>query len=152
MNKKTSIIIGVAVALLSAIAVLVLFASCFSTDAGFGEEFGTAFTVMFGSTSRGYGAVSMLIVAFSLECLGFVLAIAAPITTGKVRLSLFALTAISLVAAGVIFLFSSQLFRAVNSTHSLEALNLGAAPITSAVFAFLGGALSCYGAYISLKD
>jgi hypothetical protein len=152
MSKKTNIIVGLVAALFIAVAIFVLFANCFSTPAGYGGEFGSAFKVMFGSQDNSYGAVPLLIVAFSLYCAAFLAAIVGAFCFGKVQTIVYALTALMVIGAGVIFLLSVSLFRAVNPTHSPEGITLGAAPITSSVFAFLAGVLALFGAYKAVKD
>jgi hypothetical protein len=152
MSKKTNIIVGLVAALFIAVAIFVLFANCFATPAGYGGEFGSAFKVMFGSQDNAYRAVPLLIVAFSLYCAGFLAAFVGAFCFGKVQTFVYLLTALMVIGAGVIFLLSVSLFRAVNPTNSTEAITLGAAPITSSVFAFLAGVLALFGAYKAFRD
>ncbi|OPZ35046.1 MAG: hypothetical protein BWY98_00842 [Tenericutes bacterium ADurb.BinA155] len=153
MSKKTNIIVGLVVAVFVAVAVFVLFANCFATPSGYGAEYGSAFKVMFGSQGSAYNAVPLLIVAFSLYCAAFLTAIVGAFCFGKVQTIVYGLTALMSIGAGVIFLLSVSLFRAVNTAPiGSEAISLGAAPITSSVFAFLGGVLSLFGAYKAIKD
>jgi hypothetical protein len=152
MSKKTNIIVGLVAALFIAVAIFVLFANCFATPAGYGGEFGSAFKVMFGSQDNAYRAVPLLIVAFSLYCAGFLAAFVGAFCFGKVQTIVYLLTALMVIGAGVIFLLSVSLFRAVNPTNSTEAITLGAAPITSSVFAFLAGVLALFGAYKAFRD
>jgi len=151
MSKKTNIVVGFAIALMATIAVFVLFASCFSADVE-GSEYGSGFSVMFGSTSRGFEAVPLLIVAFSLECGAFLAAIIGAFLFGKVQAIVYVLTSLILIAAGALFLFSVPLFVSINPLNNPEGISLGAAPITSAVFAFIGGALGLFGTYNAVKN
>jgi hypothetical protein len=149
MGKKTNIIIGLIIAVFTAVSIFVLFGNSF-TDGEYATDAGSLFNVMFGSTAKGYKAVPLLIVAFSLYCAAFLAAVVGAFCVGKVQGIVYLLTALMVIGAGVIFLLSVSLFRAVNPTNSTEAITLGAAPITSSVFAFLAGVLALFGAYKAL--
>lgn len=151
MSKKTNIVVGFAIALMTAVAVFVLFANCFSAPVE-GSEYGSGFAVMFGDTSKNFGPIPFLIVAFSLECGAFLTAIIGAFLFGKFQAIAYIITSLLLVAAGVIFLLSVSLFVSVNPLNNPEGISLGAAPITSAVFAFIGGALGLFGTYTAIKN
>lgn len=155
MNKKTNAIIAVISCVLTVVAIFVLFATCFKAG-DYGSEYGTVFGVMFGSNTS-YKAVPLMIVAFSVYCLAFVTVIAAALLNGKTSMIVFIATAALLIFAGIVFLLSPTLFRAVNPASVGQddskdlILQLGAGPITSAVFAFLSGAMCLFGAYNASK-
>ena len=142
-------------AIFAVVAVLVLFAPMFTIGKDFGQERGNGFGVIFGTAQNSsYNPVPLLIVAFIAECVAGLLALVGSIFTGKIQGILLGVAALLLVAGGVLFLLSVNLYKAANKdiiTTEIAGLGLGAAPITNAVFAFLAGLFGLYGAYSSFK-
>ena len=151
MGKKTNIIIGLIIAVFTAVSIFVLFGNSF-TDGEYATDAGSLFNVMFGSTAKGYKAVPLLIVAFSLYCTAFLAAVVGAFCVGKVQGIVYIVTLLMLVAGGVLILMSQSLFRAINPTSSPAPEKIDASPIVSSVFAFLGAALGLFGAYKAIKD
>ena len=138
----------------AAVGIFLLFLPMF-TNGEFGAERGNGFDVIFGTAQGGtMNAVPLLIVAFIFECVAIVSAIVAAALVGKAQGIAFGLTALLLIAGGVIFLMSVTLYKDANSaTISVNAdnLTLGAAAISNAVLVFLGGLLGVYGGYKAFK-
>ena len=161
-SKTTNILLGSAILVFATVAILVLFTSMFNYQDDYGAGWGSGFGVIFGTAqNKSFHAVPLLIVAFSIEILGGLLGILSPFFSRKIGMILNIVSAACLIAAGVLFLFSVSLFLGANKdsveltkliqNSSGKALTLGAAPITNAVFAFLGGLIGVYGAYSSLQ-
>ena len=155
MRNRTNTIIGVVMAIFAVVAVLVLFAPMFTIGKDFGPERGNGFGVIFGTAQNSsMHPVALLIVAFVIECVAGVMALVGSIFTGKIQGLLLGIASLLLIAGGVLFLLSVNLYKAANKdliTSEISGLGLGAAPITNAVFAFLAGLLGLYGAYSSFK-
>ncbi len=165
-SKTTNILLGTAILVFAAVAILVLFAAMFNYQDDYGAGWGSGFGVMFGTAQhKSFHPVALLIVAFSVEIVGGLTGIVAAFMERKIALILNIVTAVCLIAGGVLFLCSVPLFLGANSDSielvkmidnakaagSPNPLTLGAAPITNAVFAFLGGLLGVYGAYTGLQ-
>jgi|GEM_PF-2323726 len=162
MRNKSNIFVGIVSAIFAFVATMVLFADMFTATYGgqkYGKEYGTGYQVMFGlEQGKSLNGVPLLVMAFVFLCVAFALLIVAAIMAGKVQGLVFAVSALLLIAAGVLFLFSVSLFDSANKsiidasgTYHVDELSLGAAPISCAVFALLGGVLSLYGAYSAFK-
>lgn len=151
MNRKVNVLLGLGVALMSAVAVFVLFSYAFNDTQNLGYNGASVFAAMFGNDSRNLGAVPGLIVGFSFELVGFVFGITAGIFKGKISALLFGLTFAFLLAAGIIFLNGVSLYNGVNAYHGMDTISLGSGSICTVVFAFVGALLSLYGAYSNWK-
>ena len=148
MREKSNIIVGIAMAVFSAVAIFLLFLAMF-TNGDFGAERGSGFAVIFG-TAQGstLNAVPLLIVAFVLECVAIVTAIVGAAMPGKLQGIVLAATGAILIASGVLFLFSVGFYKNANAdvlSVNADSLALGPAPIANAVLAFIGGLLGLYG-------
>ena len=151
MNRKVNVLLGLGIALMAAVAVFVLFAYAFNDSQDLNYNGASVFTAMFGNSDRRLGAVPGLIVAFSFELTGFVLAIAAGIFRGKISSLLFALTFAFLLTAGILFLNGVNLYNSVNAYHGADSMSLGSGSICTVIFAFVGALLGLYGAYSNWK-
>ncbi|MDY6430110.1 MAG: hypothetical protein SPL02_02900 [Bacilli bacterium] len=144
MKNKVRLLIGIGAALMAMVAVFVLFANGFSQP-----ERGNTFQIMFGASVLHQPAIPLLIVAFSFIVSAIGLGLIASFMPGLISRVLFFLTFGLLVAAGIIFLNTKGI---VTKAYGLDALttspglgNLGAGPILSAIFSFIGAVLCLYG-------
>lgn len=151
MNRKVNIALGIIIALCSIVAIFVLFAGAIQGSQGYSET-GNVFETMFGNTDAELNPVPWLIVAFVFECVGAVTGLTAGIFTGKISSAFYFLTLILLAAAGILFLNTTKLYYAVNAYPGPDTFSLGAGPITTAVFAFIGALLALYGGYSNAKS
>ena len=153
MKRTLNIILGIGITLVAIVAILVMFAPTFSA-AEHGSEFGNVFQTMFYGNMKKTSStkpVPLMIVAFAFECAAVIGGIICACSRGKAAGIIFGLFTLLLLAAGIIFLFSVQLFLMVNPLNNPEVLKLGAGSICTAVFALIGGLLGAYGAYANLK-
>ncbi len=151
MNRKVNVFLGLAVALMAAVSIFVLFSYAFNDSQGLNFDGASLFTAMFGNTSKELNAVPWLIVAFSFEVAAFVTGLLGGILQGKISALVYGVTLALLVAAGVLFLNSVNLYLAVNPYSGTDTLSLGTGAICTVVFAFIGALLSLYGAYSNWK-
>lgn len=153
MGKKTNLFIGLLTAILAAVAVFVLFSTAFGATADSVPSVrGNLFYVMFGDSDAGYSAVAGLVVAFCLLIVGFLSSLVGAFMPGKLALAPFALSFLSLAAAGVLFIFAPQLYIAANTISPMaEDITLGTGCICAIVFSFAPALLSLYGSYSAFK-
>jgi hypothetical protein len=152
MNRKVNAILGLGVALMSAIAIFVLFSYAFNDSQDLNYNGQSVFTAMFSSVTYNKPAVPGLIVAFSLEIAAFVFAIVAGILSGKASSLTYALTFVFLLVAGILFLNAWNLYCASIPYSGKDSVTIGSGTICSVVFAFIGAVLSLYGAYSNFKS
>ena len=140
MNKKRNV--GNLLPLIAAIfAIVAIFCAM---APGFSEASrGTGFIVMFGNQSNGKAPVAGLIVAFIVEILVAVVALASMMVKGKGKFGLMLFVAAGSIAAAVLFLFAKNLYISANASVDpiiVTDFKLGAGFITSIVFDFLAAA------------
>lgn len=161
MSKRINALLGTAVAIFTIVAIFVLFAAAFGEEGGTEDAGrGSVFTVMFGlggldyDAAKVYPPIPALIVAFAFLCTAVVTSIASAIASGRIASMIQLVTALLLITAGIIFLCIYPLYKASlpeNYAENLRAMDLGAGTICAVIFAFMGGALSAYGAYRNFK-
>lgn len=151
-NRKVNIVLGLVATVAAIVSILVLFATAFGTSdsAGHASTLGSGFQVMFGQS--GFDAVPLLIVAFVLQCVGAFFALVGAILPGKLGAIGLGVTAICLVAAGIMWFLSPSLFSGINKLSAeAESVVLGTGAILGATFSLLAAVISLYGAYRSFK-
>jgi hypothetical protein len=141
-KNPASKIISALVFLFSAIALFVMFAPAFAEDVA--TSYGNVYQVMFGNIYKNNQVVPLLVVAFSLNCLGCLLSIGGFILNGKSAKGLFALETLLFAGAGVLFLFTQKFYEAANNTQIALAggTGLGGGTISAVVFLFLSAVVS----------
>jgi len=123
--------------LMAAIALFVLFGNAFQDEARF-----SGFYAIFGDATNNREPVPGLIAGFVLYLVAIILPLTSGIFDKKGKLFVFGLETLVLVGAGVLFLFSVQLYSAANHISYSADLTLGTGTICSLVFAFIGAAFS----------
>jgi len=123
--------------LMAAIALFVLFGNAFQDEARF-----SGFYVMFGDAANNRQAVPGLIAGFVLYLVAIILPLTSGLFDNKGKMFVYGLETLLLVGAGVLFLFSVQLYSAANHISYSADLTLGTGTICSLVFAFIGAAFS----------
>ncbi len=152
MNKKANIVLGIFTGIMALVAIFVLFAYAFNDSQSLNFEGSNVFVTMFGSETLGRAAVPGLIVAFIFQCVAVLAALVAGFLPGKASSIGFGLTLVLLVTAAILYLNGVRLFEAVNPAHSdQDTKTLGLGLILTAVFSFIGGVTSLYGAYSNFK-
>ena len=150
-----NLILGIGAAIMAIVAIFVMFSTGFGADRELESTRGNVFTIIFGSSSMGYHPVPILIVAFVLICIAIVAALVAAFLPGKSASLGFVVVALLLIAAATMFAFAPISYKAANadiiSINLPEDIVLGPGCILTMVFAYLGGALSLYGAYSNFK-
>jgi hypothetical protein len=151
MKQKTSrIVIALAVAVFALISILVLFSSAFSDTAR-----GSGFEVAFGLIDGEKYPIPELIVAFGLECLGFILSFVSLPIKGKAKSVVFFINVLVLASAGILFCFAVSFYQTWNlaaQSGQIDNYTIGTGYITSIVFAFLGAATSFIGGLLARND
>jgi len=123
--------------LMAAIALFVLFGNAFQDEARF-----SGFYAMFGDTTNNRQAVPGLIAGFVIYLVAIVLPLTSGLFDSKGKMFVYGLETLLLIGAGVLFLFSVQLYSAANNISYSAELTLGTGTICSIVFAFIGAAFS----------
>lgn len=139
-KDNVSTFLTVVTILMAIIALFVLFGNAFQDEARY-----SGFYVMFGDTSHDLEPVPGLIVAFALLIVAIVEPLIAPLFDNKGKMFVYGLEAILLAAAGVIFLFQTQLFSATNPISFAVDLTPGTGTICCIVFSFIGAAFALLG-------
>ena len=154
-NNRLKIILGIATAVIAVVAIMFGFASAFGDIRSYPGSRGTMFQIMFGG--RNYEAVPMMIVAFVFFIVAAVFSLISAFLPGKLGVIGFGLTAILLIAGGVILFFTPNLFAAANS-EVISADSLRENPITAGlgvygmgISAIVGGLAAAYSARVALR-
>ncbi|MCF0113591.1 MAG: hypothetical protein HUJ60_06415 [Bacilli bacterium] len=155
-EKRLNLILGIAVAVFASIAVFTLFAEAFADIDSLPASRGTIYTLMFDYEAKGYNPMPLFIVGWAFLLAAIAMAFVNMLLPGKLSVIGFAILAILLLGAGIIFCFSKEIFLAAGNVKGASAgdehlLALGAGPICALIFSFLGAILSGYGAYKALK-
>ena len=155
-NKKLNLFLGIVIAVCAIVAIFGFFGDAFADIDDVNAGRGAVYSLMFSFKKHNYNVMPSLIAAFVCVVTATVTALLASFLPGKLATLNFAITAILLIAVGVICLFGKNIFLSagtVSGATDLDSskLGLGVGFILPAVFAFIGGALSAYGTYTSLK-
>ncbi len=154
-NKRFKIILGIATTVIAVVAIMFGFASAFGDFRSYPASRGTMFQVMFGH--QGYENVPALIVSFVFLIVAAVFALISSFLPGKLGLIGFGLTALLLIAGGVIIFFTPNLFVSANA-EIISAESLKENPITAGlgvygmgIISIVGGVAAAYCARLSIK-
>ena len=146
MKKRIRLIVGIAVALIAAVSIFVLFANGIGDEGGKPSFRGNTFQIMFGELG-GRHAIPLLIMAFAFECSAVGLALIAAFMPGIISRAIFFICVALLVTAGIMFFNLRSLYLSVNvvseSGPGLGALGPG--PICSGIFAMVAAVVALYG-------
>ena len=153
-NRKLSIVIGLLVTALAITAILVCFASAFGADSsGYADTRGNVFQIMFGH--QGKNAIPMLIVAFVFQCVAILFGLFGALLPGRAGGIALGVTALLLLAAGVIYLFAPGLYQSANAGLITpiegEGINNGSGILLTSIFSIVGAVIGIYGGYRSFK-
>lgn len=142
------------------VAVLVLFADMFSVGPDFGFDRGSAYSILFcywvqGNVAYGYNPTVLLIIAWCLECLAFLVLCVGIFFSGKVQGILIGAAGAMLLIGAILFFCAIPIYQAAQGDLIKETFSygfyLGAAPICNGIFAGLAGLLGIYACYTTLK-
>lgn len=155
-SKKLNLFLGIVVTLCALVAIFGLFGEAFGKIGNVPAGRGSAYDLIFQYEKHGYNSMPWLIVGFSFLVCGAVTGLLSAFLPVKIGAISFGLTLLLLVASGVIFLFGKDIFLAAGTVsgatdEDTALLSIGTGFILPAVFGFVGGALSLYGAYSSFK-
>jgi hypothetical protein len=149
-TNKVSLLLVAMMAIMAIVAVFVLFAPSF-----YNGTRGTAFQAIFGNEQDMHrAAVPMLIVAFALEVAGIVIPFTSVAFSKKGQMGVFAIEAVVMIAAAVIFLFAKTFYVSANNAagYPVDTAELGtndgrlgAGFVCAIVFSFLSAAFALLG-------
>lgn len=154
MKKNTSNkIVSGFVIVFALVAIFVLYSACFSSGK-VTSSYGSCFDVMFSTgVSDKNAMVPLMIGGFACLLLTVILSFAGFILEKKQMVLLLSIIAVLLIANAVIFLFSVNIWEAVQGTSLVDTKDnaLGSGSVCTIVFSFLGAATSLIGIYLNLK-
>ena len=158
-NKRQKIIFGIASAVIALVAIFFGFANAFSDTNGYNASRGNMFNVMFGQgTTNGYNAVPVMIAGFVFFLVAVFFILVSIFLPGKLGLIGFGLSALLLVAGGIMFFFTSTAWIAANRDLPYVAESIIAYPPVNGVgvygmgiSAIVSGVLCLYCARLASK-
>jgi len=148
-------IVSALVIVFALVAIFVLYSACFSGANKLSSSYGSCFDVMFSTgLSDKNAVVPFMIVGFVCLIVAVLLAFAGFVLERKQMIVLLLVLAALLVANAVIFLFSVQIWEAVQgiSLSNTRDNALGSGAICSIIFSFLGAATALVGVYFNAKN
>lgn len=157
LMKKNPVnkIVSALVIVFALVAIFVLYSACFAGANKLSSSYGSCFDVMFSTgLSDNNAVVPLMIVGFVCLVVAALFAFAGFVLERKQMIVLLLVLAALLIANAVIFLFSVQIWEAVQgmSLSNTRDNALGSGTICTIVFSFLGAATALVGVYFNVKN